>query len=125
MKLLTKLPLLALLAVLTFSCATDTIDDKYENITANIVAPAPTPFELEILKLINNHRLSIGLNPLESMDLIKSKAFNHTDYMVENQSISHDYFFERSAFLKKNTAAKSVSENLAYGHTSAESVVNA
>ena len=57
MKLLTKLPLLALLAVLTFSCATDTIDDKYENITANLVVPAPTPFELQILELINNHRL--------------------------------------------------------------------
>lgn len=125
MKLLTKLPLLALLAVLTFSCATDTIDDKYENITANLVVPAPTPFELEILELINNHRLSIGLNPLQSMDLIKSQAFNHTDYMVENQSISHDYFFERSAFLKKNAAAKSVSENVAYGYTSAQSVVSA
>jgi|SRR5690606_11505298 len=125
MKLLTKLPLLALLGVLTFSCATDTIDDKYETVTADLVVPTPTPFELEILELINNHRLSVGLNPLQSMGLIKSQAYTHTDYMIDNQEISHDYFFERSAFLKKNAAAKSVSENVARGYTSAQSVVSA
>jgi uncharacterized protein YkwD len=125
MKLLTKLPLLALLAVLTFSCSTDSMDDKFENLTTDIVIPAPTSFELEILELINNHRLSVGLNPLQNMDLVKSQAFSHTDYMVENQLVSHDYFYERSAFLKQNAGAKTVSENVAYGYTSAESVVNA
>jgi len=125
MKLLTKLPLVALLAVLTFSCSTDSIDDKAESITSNLVVPAPTTFELEILELINNHRLSVGLNPLQNMSLIKAQAFSHTDYMVETQTISHDYFFERSAYLKQNAGAKKVSENVAYGYTTAQSLVSA
>lgn len=125
MKLLTKLLFVALLAVLTFSCSTDSIDDKAEYLTSDLVIPTPTPFELEILELINNHRLSVGLNPLQNMDLIKSQAFNHTDYMVENQKISHDYFFERSNFLKQNAGATRVSENVAYGFTTAQSLVSA
>ncbi|MGE5943984.1 MAG: CAP domain-containing protein [Flavobacteriales bacterium] len=124
MKLLTKLPLLALLAALTFSCSTDSIDDKAEYLTSNLVVPTPTPLELEILELINDHRLSVGLNPLQNMDLIKSQAFNHADYMAENQKISHDYFFERSAFLKQKAGAIKVAENVAYGFTTAQSLVN-
>lgn len=124
MKLLTKLPLLALLAVLTFSCSTDSIDDKAEYLTSELVVPTPTPFELEILELINDHRLSVGLNPLQNMDLIKSQAFNHTDYMVENQKISHDFFFERSSFLKQKAGATKVAENVAYGFTTAQALVN-
>ncbi len=125
MKLLTKLPLVALLAVLTYSCSTDSIDDEAELITADLVIPATTPFELEILELINDHRVSIGLNPLQNMDLIKSQAFSHTDYMVETQEVSHDHFYDRSNFLKKNAGALKVSENVAYGYTSAQSLVTA
>ncbi|WP_100611674.1 CAP domain-containing protein [Confluentibacter lentus] len=125
MKLLTKLLFVALLAVLSFSCSTDSIDDKAEMITADLVIPAPTSFELEILELINNHRLSVGLNPLKNMDLIKSQAYSHTDYMVETQTISHDYFYERSNFLKQNAGALKVSENVAKGYTTAQSLVNA
>ena len=125
MKLLTKLPLVALLAVLSFSCSTDSMDDKADLITADLVIPATTSFELEILELINDHRLSVGLNSLQNMDLIKSQAFSHTDYMVEAQEVSHDYFYDRSNFLKKNAGAIKVSENVAYGYTSAQSLVNA
>jgi len=125
MKLLTKLPLLALLAIFTYSCATDSIDESYENMATDVVIPEPTSFENEILELLNDHRLSVGLNSLEKMDLIKSQTFSHTDYMVENQTVSHDYFFERSTFLKKNAGAQKVTENVAYGYTSAESLVNA
>jgi uncharacterized protein YkwD len=90
-----------------------------------MVVPTATSFELEILELINSHRLSVGLNPLQNMDLIKSQAYNHTDYMVETQEVSHDYLYDRSNFLKKNAGAKSVSENVAYGYTSATALVNA
>ena len=121
MKLLTKLPLLALFAMLTFSCSTDSIDDKVE---ALVVPPAKT-IEIKILELINNHRLSEGLSPLTKMNIIKSQAYSHTDYMVDNNSVSHDNFYQRSAYLKTNAGAKKVSENVAYGYSSAESVVKA
>src|SRR5690606_7760712 len=114
-----------LLAVLSFSCSTDSMDDKVELVTSDLVIPEPTSFELEILERINDHRLSVGLNPLQNMDLIKSQAYSHTDYMIEKQSTSLDYFYERSAFLKANAGAKSVSENVAWGYTNAQALVKA
>ncbi|WP_345007629.1 CAP domain-containing protein [Snuella lapsa] len=125
MKLLTKLSLLTFLAMLSFSCSTDSLDDQVEDITKNLVVPEPKPIEVEILELINNHRLSKGLNPLGNMNIIKSQAYTHTDYMVENNIVSHDNFYKRSNYLKSNAGAIKVSENVAYGYTSAQSVVNA
>jgi len=125
MKLLTKLSLLAVIAVLSFSCSPESIDDKADTLIENIAVPEAKSIELQILELINNHRLSKGLNPLQSMTIIKSTAFVHTDYMVDTQTVSHANFFTRSNYLKTNAGAKSVSENVAFGFTSAESVVSA
>jgi len=125
MKLLTKLSLLAVIAVLSFSCSPESIDDKADALIENIAVPEAKSIELQILELINNHRLSKGLNPLQSMTIIKSTAFVHTDYMVDTQTVSHANFFTRSNYLKTNAGAKSVSENVAFGFTSAESVVSA
>ena len=125
MKLLNKIPLLALLAIFTFSCSTDSIDDKADALELSLTSIDAKSIEVEILELINNHRLSMGLNPLSDMPVVKSVAYSHTDYMVDNNQVSHDNFFTRSDYLKSNVGAKNVSENVAYGYTSAESVVNA
>ena len=125
MNLLKKLPLLALFTMLTFSCSTDSIDDKAEAITENLITPTTKPIEVDILNLINDHRLSLGLNVLEDLTIVKSVAHSHTDYMVDNNEVSHDNFYTRSNYLKANASAKKVSENVAYGYSSAESVVNA
>ncbi|WP_034039982.1 CAP domain-containing protein [Wocania ichthyoenteri] len=125
MKLLKKLPLLALLAILTFSCTTDSIDEKADALVENLVVPPTKTIEIEILELINNHRLSLGLNPLADLNIVKSVAYSHTDYMVDKNEVSHDNFYTRSNYLKSKAGAKKVSENVAYGYSSAESVVNA
>lgn len=125
MKLLKKLPLLALLAILTFSCTTDSIDDKADALVENLVVPPTKTIEIKILELINNHRLSKGLNPLDDLTIVKSVAYSHTDYMVDKDEVSHDNFYTRSNYLKANAGAKKVSENVAYGYSKAESVVNA
>ncbi len=125
MKLTTNLLLLAFMAILSFSCSTDSLDNKAEMAIENLVVPETKTIEVEILEQINNHRLSEGLEPLQSMSIIKSAAFSHTDYMVEAQEVSHDNFFTRSNYLKANAGAIKVSENVAYGFTSAESVVRA
>ncbi|WP_298346057.1 CAP domain-containing protein [uncultured Algibacter sp.] len=126
MKLLTKLPVLVLLAVFTLSsCTTDSLDDKVEALELSSAIPETKTIEVEILELINNHRLSLGLNPLQEMSIVKSVAFTHTDYMVDNDQISHANFFTRSNYLKSNAGAKTVSENVAFGYSSAESVVKA
>ena len=126
MKLFFKLPLLALFTVLTFSsCSTDSIDDKVDAMELSLFSKEAKTIEVEILELINNHRLSLGLNPLAEMDVIKSVAYSHTDYMVDNDEVSHHNFFTRSNYLKSNAGAEKVSENVAFGYSSAESVVRA
>ena len=117
---------MALLAVFTFSsCTTDSIDDKADAMELSLVEHEAKTIEVEILELINNHRLSLGLNPLADMAIVKSVASSHTDYMVDNDEVSHHNFFTRSDYLKSNAGAKKVSENVAFGYSSAESVVRA
>jgi len=124
MKLLTLLPFMVLFTVFS-SCSPDSIDGTAELFTPELTIPEPTAFELEILELINTHRLSLGLDSLQNMDIIRSQTYSHTDYMIDNQKISHDYFFKRSQFLMKHAGAIEVSENVAYGYASAEGLVNA
>jgi len=125
MKLSKLLPVMALLAIFSFSCSTDAIEeDKIDALSSSFI-PETKAIEIEILELINEHRINIGLNALDNMNAIKSQAYDHTDYMIDNSQISHDNFMRRSNNLKNNPGAKSVSENVAYAYSSATSVVNA
>lgn len=126
MKKFTLLPFMVLLVMFMTSCSSDPIEDKAAEInTENLVVPQTKTIEIEIMELINDHRLSIGLNPLHNIDIIKAQAFNHTDYMIEHDNVSHDNFYQRKLFLESSLGARNVSENVAYGFTSAQTVVNA
>lgn len=125
MKTSKMLPLLALIALFTFSCSTEELPEETINNLELIEAPEAKVIEIEILELINNHRISIGLNALNNHNTIKAVAFTHTDYMVEVNNVSHDNFFQRKNSLIQNASAVKVSENVAYAFSSAESVVNA
>ncbi|MGY0392314.1 CAP domain-containing protein [Bizionia sp. KMM 8389] len=132
MKKVTFIPFMVLLVVFATSCSSESIDDttasntNVTNIdTSNLVIPETKIIEIEIMELINDYRLSIGLNGLNTIDIIKSQAFNHTDYMIENNNVSHDNFQERKEFLENSLGADYVSENVAYGFTSAQTVFNA
>lgn len=120
------LPLLALMVLLTFSsCSTEDLPvDSIDAITLQN-APAPKEIEIEILELLNEHRISVGLNPLNSLNIVKSVAYSHTDYMVEINSVNHDNFYQRKISLEQNANAKKVGENVAYAYSSARSLVNA
>ncbi len=125
MKLPKLLPAMALIALLSFSCSTDSIEeDKIETITSSFV-PQAKVIEIEILELLNNHRLSIGLSPLKSMNIIKAQTYGHTDYMIDKNQVSHDNFLSRKTSLTNSTGASKVGENVAYAYSSSESVVNA
>jgi len=120
------LPILALMAFLTFSsCSTEDFPEDNIDAISLQYAPAPKQIEIEILELINEHRLGLGLNTLKSLNIVKSVAFTHTDYMVEVNNINHDNFYQRKNSLVQNANAKVVSENVAYAYSSAKSVVNA
>lgn len=121
-----KLTFVLLLFVLMFSsCSTDTMNDELNAMNREVVIPESKPIEMEIMDIINDYRESIGLNPLQSLEIIKSQTYNHNDYMIERDEVSHDYFFQRRNFLTANAGANSVAENVAYGYPTAAAVVNA
>ena len=125
MKAAKLLPFLAIVALLGFtSCSPESVEDQIDAIEVP-VAPMAKEIEIEIMELINAHRISIGLSTLNDHDTVKAVAFTHTDYMIEVDNVSHDNFFQRKESLQINANASVVSENVAYGFSSAESVVNA
>lgn len=126
MKAKKLLPLLAIVALLGFtSCSTDSAAEDQINSIEVPVAPEAKLIEIEIMELINAHRITEGLNPLNDHSTVKAVAYTHTDYMIEVNNVSHDNFFQRKQSLQLNASANIVSENVAYGFSSAESVVNA
>ncbi len=99
-----------------------TISEAYK--TENIIV-FYTQLDYEIAELINAYRISQGLNTLNILNEATKEAITHNQYMVSQGTPSHDYFFVRSQNLKTTVNALNVSENVAYGYTSAQSVVNA
>ena len=78
-----------------------------------------------VLTLINNYRVSIGLNKLEKIDYISIKSEEHDNYMISTGAVNHNYFQDRYENLVQVIGAKNVAENLAYNYNTPESVVNA
>lgn len=78
-----------------------------------------------VVELINDYRISKGLSALNILNEASREAVTHNQYMVEQGEASHDYFFKRLENLKKEVNAKSVSENVGYGYSSAQYIVNA
>nr|WP_321228132.1 CAP domain-containing protein [uncultured Psychroserpens sp.] len=125
MKLTKFLPIVVLIAMLSFSCSSEEFPSETIDNMALPATPAAKNIEIEILELINAHRINEGLTPLNNLGIIKAVAYTHTDYMVEVNNVSHDNFFQRKNSLIDNTNASKVSENVAYAYSSARSVVNA
>ena len=126
MKLTKLLPFVAIVVILGFtSCSTDNAAEDKVNSIEVPVAPQAKQIEIEIMELINAYRINEGLNPLNEHNTVKAVAYTHTDYMIEADNVSHDNFFQRKQSLQANADANIVSENVAYGFNSAESVVNA
>jgi hypothetical protein len=46
--------------------------------------------ELETMKLINDYRVSFGLNALEKINHISFKSEEHDDYMIANNVVNHN-----------------------------------
>jgi len=118
-------PLLILVSIFMTSCSSDSmIEDETTQITLE-VAPEAKIIEIEILELINDYRIGLNLTPLNNLNIIKSVAYTHTEYMLESNDVSHANFYQRSLALTENASAIKVGENVAYGFSNAQSVVNA
>lgn len=126
MKVSTLMPFLAIVTLLSFtSCSTESFPEDEIQAIELTTPPQAKTIEIEILELINAHRINEGLNALGSHGTVKAVAFTHTDYMIEVSDVSHDNFYQRKLSLEENANARVVSENVGYGFSTAHSVVNA
>ena len=103
------------------------------NSTEDLTAPTATLVqkydynaeELELADLINEHRVSMGLNPLETINHISYKSEEHNEYMIAKNLVNHDLFSERSQNIIQVLGAVKVNENVAFNFATPASVLNA
>jgi uncharacterized protein YkwD len=81
--------------------------------------------ELKLAGLINDYRESIGLNRLEMINYISYKSEEHNEYMISNNVVNHDYFYERSTNLRQLLGAVKVNENVAYNYRTPQGAMTA
>ena len=121
-----KLTFALLISAFLFSCTTDEDGLYSENaIELEDISLSYTTMEFEISSLINEHRTSIGVSPLQIVNLVSKEAIDHTDYMITEGEVSHDNFSSRHQNLVNKVSATKVGENVAYGYSTAQAVVNA
>lgn len=121
---------LLIVAFALFSCSQDEDGIYFDNnATQNEIVDLSktsyTSLEADVLALVNQHRESIGLQPLTTLNLVSGVAKGHTEYMIVVGEPNHDNFAQRSQQLMQQASAKSVGENVAYGYSTAQGVVNA
>lgn len=99
--------------------------DKVEyHIDLNLAKETNWKMAEEILVLINDYRLSVGLQSIKiDKNYPSAYAVEHTKYMISVGKINHDNFGKRSEALKSRGAVR-VGENVAYGYRNAEDVVS-
>jgi uncharacterized protein YkwD len=102
----------------TVSDATISSEKKVYNYTYSTA-------ELETMTLINNYRVSLGLNELKQINYISLQSEEHNKYMIANNDVNHDGFVTRSENIMKVLGAKLVGENVAYNFTTPQAVFNA
>ena len=81
-------------------------------------------FDVDILYLINEHRLSIDLNILTFNETIWKEAQIHSENMAEGSvDFGHDDFTERIDRIYETLPGNASAENVAMGYETAEDVV--
>ena len=108
------------------SCSSDSAEDS--SITAKSQLTVKFEYsaaELATMKLINDYRVSKGLNALEQVGYVSLKSEEHDQYMITKNVVSHDGFVSRSEDIVKVVGAKNVGENIAYNYNTPEGAVNA
>ena len=81
--------------------------------------------EIELKKLINEYRVSFGLNSLVLINHISNICEEHNNYMIANNLVNHSYFQERSDNIRSVLGASNVSEIVAFNYIQPEGVLDA
>jgi uncharacterized protein YkwD len=109
------------------SCSADNAEATEETTTSQTLITNYTynDSEIETMKLINDYRISIGLNALEKINHVSFKCQEHNNYMIANNVVDHNDFTARSNNIMSVLSAKKVGENVAYNYKTSEAAVKA
>lgn len=123
-----KLLVLLMSLTLTFSMTSCSSTDSEENSESTVKVVnnyTSTPDEIELAQIINDYRVSIGLNSLQTINHISFKSQEHNFYMIEKNVVNHDYFQQRSNNIIQVLGAVKVGENIAYNFSTPNSALHA
>jgi uncharacterized protein YkwD len=126
-----KIKLLRILLIVSVVCTLNSCSSDDSASSTQAASPLKVSqytynaIELQTMVLINNYRVSIGLNPLEKINHISYKSEEHDNYMIANNVVNHNDFVARSENIMKVLGAKTVSENIAYNYSTPEAALNA
>nr|WP_199000741.1 CAP domain-containing protein [Flavobacterium sp. ASV13] len=127
MKKMMRVMMFVVTIVAMNSCSADSAEGTEKSTTTEVLVTNYTynDSELETMKLINDYRVSIGLNALETINHISFKCEEHNKYMIENNVVDHNDFTSRSDNLIAVLGAKKVGENVAYNYKTSDAAVKA
>src|SRR5690606_28022782 len=122
-KLLTSLLPLALVFTMV-SCSPESNEGSHVDVTV-VEDYNYDNAELRLADIINQHRTSKGLNPLTLINHVSYVSHEHNEYMIANQVVNHDHFYERSQNIRAAVGAVKVNENIAYNFPTPENALAA
>ncbi|OIV39828.1 CAP domain-containing protein [Flavobacterium johnsoniae] len=111
------------------SCSADSAEGNESDTTTTdeqvITSYNYNTSELETMQLINEYRVSIGLNALQKNNHISYKCEEHNKYMIDNNVVNHNDFTSRSNNIMSVLSAKKVGENVAYNYKTSAAALKA
>ncbi|MFS4492561.1 CAP domain-containing protein [Maribacter sp. 2308TA10-17] len=114
MKMRTHYVALVLFVITLASCSKESLEN-----TSITEAENATEVELELLAVVNDHRISLGQSALDFSEVAYEYANQHNDYMISKGSINHDNFSFRASKISSQVSAEFVAENVAKDYTNA------
>ncbi len=114
--------LILCLSLIAFSCSKEELLEKDSGLNKSLTA---TEQENKLFDLVNEHRISLNLNPLTFDNLSYSFASEHSEYMISQGVTSHVKFNERAAEISAGTGAEFVAENVANDYFTIEDAMKA
>ena len=102
--------------IFCFSCSENEIINE-NSVDLSLAEKTDVDFSNRILDAINIYRNSVDLSPIDlDLSYASALAVNHTLYMIDENRISHDNFYERSLALIQSPEISVVAENVARGY---------
>jgi uncharacterized protein YkwD len=81
--------------------------------------------EIDLFNKINHFRDSIGIGQVTLVEHVSYKCMEHNQYMMDNNLVNHDFFYDRSTNIENVCGATKVAEILAYNYQTNKSALMA